>query len=321
MPDIRKALNEATNSAGGFLVPEEWSAQLLALVQQKAITMQDLDQRQMATDIQYIPKVTAGSTAYWPTETGAITASNPQYGQITLTAKKIAALTDVSSEILEDNNVDLANHLIKQMMNDLSIELDKQILTGSGTPWYGLNNTASYTNAVDGYGNINATGAVGTGSSITGGTIKLAVISKAVTEILKDNHEQPDVSYWNPKTIGQIGLLTDSTSRPILDMNSWANPLVRDGQIPILYGTRLRSTTSLPTNLSYGTTAALSAACADALVGRSGEFGILGNRRGFVWKTDYGITSDVYVYQTTARFAFSVKYPNAYCMIRAISDS
>jgi HK97 family phage major capsid protein len=88
MPSISKALNEATNAQGGFLVPDEFSNRLLALIQQKTITMNDLDVRQMASDVQYIPKVTSGTTAYWVTETGAITESNPGYGQITLTAKK-----------------------------------------------------------------------------------------------------------------------------------------------------------------------------------------------------------------------------------------
>ena len=59
MPSITKALNEGVNAAGGFLVPDEFSNRLLALIQQKAVVMDDLDVRQMATDVQYIPKVTA----------------------------------------------------------------------------------------------------------------------------------------------------------------------------------------------------------------------------------------------------------------------
>jgi len=320
MPSITKALNEATNSAGGFTVPDEFSNRLLALVQAKTIVMPDLDVRQMISDVQYIPKVTAGTTTYWPAETATITESNPAYGQITLTAKKIASLVAASSEVLEDNNVDLANHLVEQMATDLAIEADSQIYSGTGSPWYGLNSTASMTNAVDATGNLNATAASGTGSTITGAAISISVIQKAVTEVLKDKHRQPNVSYWNPRTIGSLIQLTDSSSRPILNTETWGSPILRDGVLGRICGTDVKDSTSVPVTLSYGTTAALSGACSDALVGVKGMFGILGQRRGFIWKTDYVIATDVYQWQTTARMAFAVKYPDSYCMIRGITN-
>jgi len=320
MASITKALNEATNSAGGFLVPDEFSRRLLALVQQKTVTMEDLDTRNMISDVQYIPKVTSGTTAYWPSETASITASQPAYGRITLTAKKIASLVIASSEVLEDNNVDMANHLVNQMGEDLAIELDNQIYNGTGSPWYGLRSTASMTNAVDGAGNINATAADGTGSTITGGAIALSTVVTAITEVLKDNHEQPDVSYWNPRTVGSLMKLTDGNARPILNQETFGSPLAREGVFYTLYGTKVRVSSQVPINLTYGTTAALSGNCTDALVGKSKMFGILGNRRGFIWKTDYDIDQDIYKWQTTARFAFATKYPDAYCLIRAITD-
>jgi HK97 family phage major capsid protein len=331
MPSITKALNEATNSAGGYLVPDEFSNQLLALITQKTITMDDLDVRQMTSDVQYIPKVTSGTTAYWVTETGAITESNPAYGQITLTAKKVASLVQASSEVLEDNNVGLANSLVDQMATDLALDIDGKILTGSclttgntgaASPFFGLYHTASYTNAVDAAGNTNITGAWGTGataSGCTGANISLKAIAVAVTEVLKDKHMQPDVSYWNPRTIGGLMQLTDSTTRPILNMETYASPLIAEGVVGRLYGTNAKQSAQVPINLIYGTTAALSAS-SDALVGRSKMFGILGQRRGFIWKTDYTISTDVYVWQTTARMAFAIKYPDAYCLIRGIQN-
>jgi len=321
MVDIMKALNEATNAEGLYVVPTEFSRRLLELVQAKVTVMSDCDIRQMNSLTQYIPKVTSGSTAYWVSEMGSITASTPNFGRITLTAKKVAALTDVSSEILEDNNVGVADFLVEQMATDVALAIDAEIITGGGTNFTGLRDTASMTNAVDSQGNTGLTHADGTGSSLTGSTIKVAAVQSAVTEILKDNHEQPDVSYWNPKTLGQVQQLTDSTSRPILNMETYGSPLLREGVTATLYGTKAKQTTQLPTNISYGTSAAQSASCADAIVARSKMFGIVGQRRGFLWKQDYSITTDKYTYQTTTRLAFAIKYANAYCMIRAISDS
>jgi len=326
MPSITKALNEATAGSGGYLVPDEFSNRLLALIQQKTITMDDLDVRQMMSDVQYIPKVTSGTTAYWVNETGAITESNPGYGQIVLTAKKVASLVQASSEVLEDNNVDLANHLVDQMATDLAIAIDAAILygscttasnTGAASPFYGLYHTASYSNAVDALGNAGQTGAWGTTSTVTGANISLAAIANATTEVTKDKHEQPDVSYWNPRTIGSLIKLTDSTTRPVFNMETFGSPLIAEGVIGRLYGTKVKQSAQVPVNLIYGTTAALSG-CSDALVGKSKMYGILGQRRGFIWKTDYTIATDVYVWQTTARMAFAVKYPDSYCLIRGI---
>ncbi len=321
MVDILKALNEATNSEGLYLVPTEFSNRLLALIQTKVVVQPDLDVRNMNSLTRYIPKVTSGTTAYWPDELGTITASQPGFDRITLTAKKVAALTEASSEVLEDNNVGLANDLVEQMAEDIAIEIDGQVLEGTGSPFTGLRNTGSMTNAVDAAGNADMTHADGTGSTLTGTTITVKAIQQAVTEILKDNHNQPDVSYWNPKTVGQVQQLTDSTTRPILNTETYGSPLLKEGITATLYGTKVKNTTNLSTTHSYGTTAAQSAACADAVVARSQQFGILGNRRGFIWKQDYDIVLDKYQYQTTMRLAFAIKYADAYCMIRAITDS
>jgi len=321
MVDIMKALNEATNAEGLYVVPTEFSRRLLELVQAKVVVMNDCDVRQMNSLTQYVPKVTDGSTAYWVGEMATITASTPKFGRITLTAKKVAALTEVSSELLEDNNVGVADFLVEQMATDVALAIDSEIITGSGTNFTGLRVTASMLNAVDSQGNTGLTHADGTGSVLTGSTIKVAAIQAAVTEVLKDNHDQPDVSYWNPKTLGQVQQLTDSSGRPILNMETYGSPLLRDGVTATLLGTKVKTTTQLPLTLSYGTAAAQSASCADAIVARSKMFGIVGQRRGFLWKQDYKIEEDKYKYQTTTRLAFAIKYANAYCMIRAISDS
>lgn len=321
MVDILKALNEATNSEGAYIVPDEFSRRLLALVQAKTVTMQDLDIRKMVSDVQYIPKVTSGNTAYWVAELGTITASDVAFGRITLTAKKVAALTEVSTELLEDNNVAVADYLLEQMATDIALQVDNEIYEGTGGTFAGYIDTASMTNAVQPNGvSTNQTGASGTGSALTGLNVAIAGVQQAVTEVLKDNHEQPDVSYWNPRTVGSLMKLTDGNARPILNQETFGSPLLREGTMYTLYGTKVRSSSQVPIDLTYGTASDQSASCSDALVGKSKMFGILGQRRGFIWKTDYVIATDKYQYQTTQRLAFSVKYPDAYCLIRAIID-
>jgi len=321
MVNINKALNEATNSTGLYLVPTEFSNRLLALVQAKSTVYPDCDIRSMAGLTQYIPTVTSGTTAYWPGETVAITESEPAFGRITLTAKKVAALSYASSEVLEDNNVNVANHLVEQMGTDIALAIDEDIINGDGTVFWGLLATGSMKNAVDAAGNTGLTHASGTDSVLTASAITVAAIAAATYEILGDNHEHPDVSYWHPKTVGQVAALTDSTTRPVLNQETWGSPLLKEGVVGTLYGTKVKTTTQLATDVSYGTSSNCSSSATDAIIARSKMFGIVGQRRGFIWKTDYNISTDVYAYQTTMRLAFAIKYGNSYCPIRAITDS
>lgn len=321
MVDILKTLNEATSAEGGYIVPDEFSRRLLALVQGKSVTMQDLDVRNMISDVQYIPKVISGNTAYWPGETATITSSDVAFGRITLTAKKIAALTEVSTELLEDNNVMIADYLTEQMATDIALSVDNEVYEGTGLNFTGYIDTGSMTNATQPDGaTSNQTGARGTGSSLTGLNIAIAGVQQATTEVLLDNHEQPDVSYWNPRTVGSLMKLTDGSARPILNQETFGSPLLREGVMYTLYGTKVRSSTQVPVDLTYGTASDQSASCSDALMGKAKMMGILGQRRGFIWKSDYQITTDTWKYQTTQRLAFAVKYPNSYCLIRAIID-
>jgi len=314
MADIIKALREATGSEGGFLVPDEFAARVLELIQANVITLPDLERVKMNHETLYIPKTTAGTTAYWVSETGTITASQPAFGRITLTAKKVASLVEASSEVLEDANVSVANLLVEQMAKDIALKIDDEILNGTGGTFEGLRYTGSFTNAVD----AGLSGVIGTGAT-SAANISLTAISKAIDEVLKDNHQMPDVSYWHPRTIGSLRVLTDSSGRPLLNEETWGSPLLQQGVVGKIYGTLVKSSTTLPINVSYGT-ASGETTCADALVGKSKMFGIFGERRGLVWKTDYVIETDKYQYQTTMRAAFSIKYPDAYCLIRAIKD-
>jgi hypothetical protein len=102
-----------------------------------------------------------------------------------------------------------------------------------------------------------------------------------------------------------------------LNNETFGSPVLREGTVGRLYGTNAKYSTQVPINVIYGTTT-VNSNCSTALVGRSKMFGLLGQRRNFLWKTFYEITTDLYDWQTTARMGFAVKYPDAYCLIRAI---
>ena len=97
-----KAQNEGTNSAGGYLVPEEMSSDIIDLREEYGVFRQHTRVHQMASDHTVIPRRSGGLTAYAVGESDSITESEKSWDQVALTAKKWATLTRYTSEVDED---------------------------------------------------------------------------------------------------------------------------------------------------------------------------------------------------------------------------
>lgn len=308
MADILKALNETTNSEGGFTVPDEFSSRLLDLIQAKTVVVPDLEQVSMMSDTLHIPKVTAATTAYIVPELGTITKSQQGFGRTTLSPLKFAARVDASTELLEDNNVAIANSITNQMSSDIGLKIENEIFNGtgvSGVSFSGLRYTGSFTNSVSAGDNAAA-----------GGTIKVQDFSNAIDEVMADNHTSPDAIYMHSRVLGDVRKLTDSSARPLLNEETFGSPLLADGSIGRLYGAGVKVANKLPINLSYGTAGANTAS--DAIVGVKQMFGYWAVRRNVQFNQDYNIDTDTKELQLNTRAAFQIKYPDAYCVIRAI---
>lgn len=306
MGDITKAVqNETTDANGGYLVPEVFASRVYELMQAKTVVLPEMESVQMTSDTLHLPKTTKGTTAYWVAETGTITGSDVGFGRITLNAKKVAALVEASTELLEDNNVGVANIIVNQMAKDLALKTDDELLNGTGGAFEGLRYTGSYVNSYS------------AGAGTSSGNINLTAVSKAIDEILTDNHEYPDVGFFHPRTIGSVRILTDGSGRPIFDQVTYGNPLLANGVVGTVWGVGVKSASQLPINLSVGTGAGETAAT-EVIIGKSKMFGIYGKRRELRLKRDYEITKDIEQYQVTVRAGFSVKYPESYCVIKGI---
>lgn len=93
-----------------------------------------------------IPKMTAGNTAYWLSdENTAITESQPTIGQLSLSPKNVAAITEVSHQLLSQSTPDAETLLMSSIARDIGLAVDVGILRGSGSSGQptGIVNTAS----------------------------------------------------------------------------------------------------------------------------------------------------------------------------------
>lgn len=81
-----------------------------------------------------IPKMTAGNTAYWLSdENTQITESQPTIGQLSLSPKNVAALTELSHQLLSQSTPDAETLVMTSIARDIGLAVDVGILRGSGS--------------------------------------------------------------------------------------------------------------------------------------------------------------------------------------------
>lgn len=132
-----KTLNEGVNDQGGALVPAEFDPMLIRLVEKYGKFRQFAKIKPMAFETASQPRRTGGITTYWVSEGGTITPSNPTFDNIGLVAKKLAALTVMSSEISEDSAINLADELAFEIGFGFAYSEDSAGFIGDGSITYG----------------------------------------------------------------------------------------------------------------------------------------------------------------------------------------
>jgi HK97 family phage major capsid protein len=130
-----RALSEGTNSAGGFLVPDEFAARVIRLVEDYGTMPGACERLNMSRDVMNIPKRSTGTTAYFVSEAGSVTESQQAYEQVTINAQKLAVATRLSSEVLEDSAdfVSIADQVTQEFATSLAFKIDSVGWNGDGT--------------------------------------------------------------------------------------------------------------------------------------------------------------------------------------------
>lgn len=123
LPDARKQMSEATGAAGGFLVPVEFRAELLAAQAEAGIvrgraTIIRMRRRQLDVPVldqtattAGIPHWFGGMQFYWAEEATEKTLTDPEFRKISLVAHKLIGYTRASDELLDDSAISLGDFL------------------------------------------------------------------------------------------------------------------------------------------------------------------------------------------------------------------
>lgn len=132
-----RAMSEGVNSAGGFLVPTEFETAVIDLREEYGVFRQNCRVVPMGSDSMTIPRRAGGVTAYWVGENSQITESAKAWDQVQLSAKKLAALSRLSSELAEDAVMNVADDLAQEMAYAFAQSEDAAGWNGDGTSTYG----------------------------------------------------------------------------------------------------------------------------------------------------------------------------------------
>ncbi len=150
-----KAMTEGTDSAGGFVVPEEFAAEVNRVVEDFGLVPKFARKFPMRSDVMNVPRLSATVAVYYPGEATAGTPSQPTFERVVLTAKTLVGLTPFSNELLADANVSVVDLLVELFAEAIAGELDNQGFTGSGSPFTGIFSDGDVTKV---YIGANATG-------------------------------------------------------------------------------------------------------------------------------------------------------------------
>jgi HK97 family phage major capsid protein len=122
-----------TDAQGGYLVPDEFHRQLIQALEEYNI-MRRLARviRTSSGDLQ-IPVVATRGTAAWVDEAGTIPTSDTNFGQVTLSAYKLATMIKVSNELLNDSAFPLDSFLAQDFGRRMGTLEEEAFIGGNGT--------------------------------------------------------------------------------------------------------------------------------------------------------------------------------------------
>ena len=141
--EFMAAQSEGTDSEGGFTVPTPLASELINLVEDYGVARSVCRRVVMGALTWSVPKLLGHATVYYPNEAQAITESDLTFGQVSLTAKKMAGLVKMSTEISEDSIISMTDTIVRDLAWAFAKEEDYNLFTGGSLYSGGIQGDAS----------------------------------------------------------------------------------------------------------------------------------------------------------------------------------
>ena len=226
LPSVVNALQEGTDSEGGYLVPDEYERTLVEALEEENVFRQLAKVIRTSSGDRKIPVVATKGTASWIDEEGAYTESDDSFGQVSIGAYKVGTMIKVSEELLNDSVFDLESYIAKEFARRIGAKEEEAFFTGdgSGKP----------------LGILAATGGAETGVTATSSTAVTADELMDLFYSLKSPYRKKAVWVLNDSTIKAVRKLKDSTGQYL-----W-QPSLMAGTPDTLLGRPVKTSTYMP---------------------------------------------------------------------------
>jgi HK97 family phage major capsid protein len=160
---LLKQLSATTPSEGGFLIAEQYAADIIPLLLSKTAVM-ELGARRipMPKGNLNLPKLTGGATSYYQGENQNATKSQQTFGNIKLSSKKLVTLVPVSNDLIRDASYEADMIIRDDMMQQMRLKIDYTAMYGDGTAYtpLGIKKSISTANITTATGSSTLTGDV-----------------------------------------------------------------------------------------------------------------------------------------------------------------
>ncbi len=133
--EVNKVMGSAVGTAGGFLIPPEYSNAVIELLRDKAVIRQmGPTVFQMNSDTLSFNRQTGSTVAYWVEEGDEKTESDITLGQETLVLKEVAGITRVNNNLLADSSPAVDTLIKTDLVKVLTLAEDLAFIQGTGGP-------------------------------------------------------------------------------------------------------------------------------------------------------------------------------------------
>lgn len=199
-PELQKALSEGTATAGGYLVPDDFRAEVIMRINDLAQLWPRVFHLATVRDALEVPNLGTDVELSWDeAENEAFDESDPAVGHTTFSIHRMNAITHQSRELFADSPVNVVTFLTELFADAISRERDKVINIGNGTDRPQGIYSATITQSVD-----------------VSGTLAFDDLVDIETQ-LKVQYRQNAHWVMNRTNIGRIRKLTDDNGQPIFN--------------------------------------------------------------------------------------------------------
>lgn len=254
---VKKAISDGSSTAGGSLIPQEWSDFIIPeLGAQVVVLKAGANVLPMQHQVMNIPGIATTQSVAWVGENTAITESDPTTNNTPLTLHTAKFLTGLSKEWLDDATPETDAALQASFVRSAVRFVDGALLNGTGTTQpLGLANVTGITQLFAGAGAAN-------GSLPTYDDFNAAI--EAMDEA--DVPQAKRCWFMRPRTLAEVRGLKDTLGRPLFFDNlqqgalllaSGAITSLSNGPDGFIMGYPVYTTTNVPKNLVRGTSGAV----------------------------------------------------------------